>query len=69
MLQGIYKRKEAEEDRNLFRNFCSWVHPMPGRTGEFVELTARAARMVKGRLQARTSDTWALDAECGIGHH
>ncbi len=30
VLQGIYERKDAEEPRELFRNWCAWVHVMQG---------------------------------------
>jgi hypothetical protein len=47
MLQGIYKREDADEASKLFRNWCTWVHAMRGQTGELLEQVARAARMVK----------------------
>ena len=51
VLQGIYERKDAEEARMLFRNWCAWVHAMRGQTGELLEPMARAARMVEGHLE------------------
>jgi transposase len=51
VLQGIYERKDAEEARKLFRNWCAWVHAMRGQTGELLEPMARAARMVEGHLE------------------
>ena len=51
VLQGIYERKDAEEARKLFRNWCAWVHTMRGQTGELLEPMARAARMVEGHLE------------------
>jgi transposase len=51
VLQGIYERKDAEEARKLFRNWCAWVQAMRGQTGELLEPMARAARMVEGHLE------------------
>ncbi len=48
VLQGIYERKDAEEARKLFRNWCAWVHAMRGQTGELLEPMARVARMIEG---------------------
>ncbi len=48
----LYERKDAEEARKLFRNWCAWVHAMPGQSGEPVEPMAQAARMVEGHLEA-----------------
>jgi hypothetical protein len=50
VLQGIYERKDAEEARKLFRNWCAWVHAMRGQTGELLEPMGRAAQMVEGLL-------------------
>jgi hypothetical protein len=50
VLQGIYERKDSEEARKLFRNWCAWVRPMRWLTRELLEPMARAARMVKGQL-------------------
>ncbi len=51
VLQGIYQRKDAEEARKLFRNWCAWVHAMRGQTGELLGPMALAARMVEGNLE------------------
>ncbi len=41
VLQGIYERKDAEEARKLFRNWCAWVHAMRGQTGVLLECQRR----------------------------
>ena len=51
VLQGIYERKDAEEARKLFRNWCAWVHAMRGQTVELLEPMARVARMIEGHLE------------------
>jgi transposase len=51
VLQGIYERKDAEEARKLFRNWCVWVQAMRGQTGELLEPMARVARMIEGHLE------------------
>jgi transposase len=51
LLQGIYERKDAEEAKKLFRNWCAWVHVMRWQTGELLEPMARAERMVGGHLE------------------
>ena len=40
-LQGIYGRKDAEEARKLFGNWCAWVQAMRERPGELLEPAAR----------------------------
>ena len=42
-LQGIYGRKDAEEARKLFGNWCAWVQAMRERPGELLEPAAREA--------------------------
>ncbi len=51
VLQGIYEREDAGEDRNLFPNWCAWVQAKRGQTGELPEPMARAARMIEGCLK------------------
>ena len=51
VLQGIYERKDVEEARKLFGNWCAWVRAMRGQTGELLEPMARAVRMVEGHLE------------------
>jgi transposase len=50
-LQDIYQRKDAEEARKLFRNWCAWVHGMRGPIGEQLEPMARASRMIEWHLE------------------
>jgi hypothetical protein len=49
--QDIYEWKDAEETRNLFRNWYVWLHAMRGQTVEPLEPMARAARMIGGHLE------------------
>ncbi len=51
VLQGIYERKDVEEARKLFGNWCAWVRAMREQTGELLEPMARVARMIEGHLE------------------
>jgi transposase len=51
VLQGIYERKDGEEARKLFRNWCAWVHAIRGQSGELLDPMAPSARMVEGQLE------------------
>ena len=49
--QDIYDLKDPGEARKLFRNWCVWLQPMQGQTGEMLKPMVRAARLVKGHLE------------------
>jgi transposase len=49
--QGIYERKDVEEARRRFGNWCAWVHAMREQTGKPLEPMARVAQMIEGHLQ------------------
>jgi len=51
VLQGIYQWKDVEVARKLFGNWCAWVKAMREQTGELLEPTARAARMIEGHME------------------
>ncbi len=56
VLQGIYERKDVEEARKLFGNWCAWVHAMRKQTGEMLEPMARVARMTEGHSEGILAD-------------
>jgi hypothetical protein len=51
VLKGVYERKDVEEARKLFGNWCAWVRAMRDQTGELLEPMARVARMIEGHLE------------------
>ena len=51
VLCAIYKSKDAQEARMLFRNWCGYGHAMRELTGELVGPVAPAASMIKGHLE------------------
>jgi len=51
VLQGVYQWKDVEVAKKLFGNWCAWVKAMREQTGELLEPTDRAARMIEGHME------------------